>query len=400
MLRKIILIGLASAMLLGLVAMAQEPVTVEFWHRFSESRHGYLNQLSAWFEAENPGITIEWVYQGSYSALQQKINGAVVAGEVPTMTIFYENWIPPVENALLPLEPYFSAEEIADINPALLYPGVLTVPFNKSIMVLYYIEEYVPVPPTTWDEMLAIAISQTVDEDEDGVIDRYGMGFRPYSNPEQFFCLLAQNGGSILSEDLTEVTLGNAAGVEALNFYASLAPYSWVTSEYLNSNIGYVAMAIDTSAGAPYWVRAAEGAGLTVKTAPLPVGIEAASMIQGTNIGIFQDATEAEINAAVAFTKFLLQPEMTGYWAAASGYMPVTLGGLDSAVWKYKELTDDLVGASTTMMEVGVSQALHPNYGDMREVLQTMCDEIMRGEATVEEALALAIDELEALLEY
>ena len=143
MLRKIILIGLVSAMLLGLVATAQEPVTVEFWHRFSESRLPYLYQLSEWFEAEYPHISIEWVYQGGYSALQQKINGAVVAGEVPTMTIFYENWIPPIEDALLPLEPYLTDAEKADILPGLRYPGYLTIPFNKSIMVLVYIEEFV-----------------------------------------------------------------------------------------------------------------------------------------------------------------------------------------------------------------------------------------------------------------
>jgi len=401
MLRKVILVGLVGALLTGLVAMAQAPVTVEFWHRFSESRVPYLEQLSTWFEEENPGIDIEWVYQGSYSALQQKINGAVVAGEVPSMTIFYENWIPAIEDALLPLGPYFTAEEIADINPALLYPDVLTVPFNKSIMVLYYIEDYIPEPPTTWEEYYDLAVANTVDEDGDGVIDRYGTGFRPYANPEQFLCLLAQNDGSILNDDWTEVTLGNEAGREALEFYASLAPYSWVTSEYLNNNIGYVAMAIDTSAGAPYWIDGGKAAGLTVKTAPLPAHKKAASMIQGTNIGVFKDNPQAEVDAAIAFTKFLLRPEMTGYWAAVSGYMPVTLSGLDSAVWKYKESTDDTVAASTTMMEVGVAQSLHPNYGDMRDnVLTTLCDEVMRGSMTVDEALAVAIPELEALLNY
>lgn len=399
-LRNLVIVTLVAAFAMGFVAMAQEQVTVEFWHRFSSSRISTLEQLSTWFEALNPGINIEWVYQGSYSALQQSLTGAVVAGTVPTMTIFYEDWIPPVTDALLPLGPYFTDAEIADIVPSLLYTNMVTVPFNKSIMTFYYIEDYVPEPPTTWEEFYDMAVANTVDDDGDGVIDRYGVGFRPAANPEQFLCLLAQNNGSILNEDWTEVTLGNAAGLEAANFYASLAPYSWITSEYLNSNIGYVAMAIDTSAGFYYWNEAAQGAGLTVKNAELPIGKTLASFIQGTNIGIFKDADPAVVDAAVAFLKFLLEPNSTGYWAAMTGYMPVTLGGLESAVWLYKEATASEVAASSAMMPTGVSSLPHPNYGDMRAALSTMCEEIMLGAATVEEAVATAVAEIEALLDY
>lgn len=399
-LRNLIVVTLIAAFAVGFVAMAQDVVTVDFWHRFSSRHEGTLEQLATWFEALNPGVNIEWVYQGSYSALQQKITGSVVAGEVPTMTIFYEDWIPPVADALLPLGPYFTAEEIADIVPGLLYKDMLTVPFNKSIMVLYYIEEYVPVPPTTWEEFYAMAVANTVDEDGDGTIDRYGVGFRPAANPEQFFCLLEQNNGTILNANWTEVTLGNAAGLEALNFYASLAPYSWITSEYLNSNVGYCAMAIDTSAGYGYWESAAEEAGLTVKTAVLPAGKKTASFIQGTNVGVFKDADPAAITAGIEFLKFLLLPEYTGYWAAMTGYLPVTLGGLDSAVWLYKLATAPEVTPSSDLMPLSVGSLAHPNYGDIRAALSTMLEEIMLGAATVAEAVATAVTEIEALLDY
>ena len=115
-----IALGLLAVLFIGFAATAAEPVTIEFWHRFSERHNETLQQLADWFTERYPNINVEWVYQGSYSALQQSINGAVVAGEVPTMTIFYEDWIPPVADALLPLEPYFTNEEIADIVPGLL----------------------------------------------------------------------------------------------------------------------------------------------------------------------------------------------------------------------------------------------------------------------------------------
>jgi multiple sugar transport system substrate-binding protein len=392
-------LGLIAVLFAGFAASAAEPVTIEFWHRFSERHNETLETLAANFEALYPSINVEWVYQGSYSALQTAINGAVVAGEVPTMTIFYEDWISGVANALLPLEPYFSTAEIADIVPGLLYKDLLTVPFNKSIMVLYYIEDYVPTPPTTWQEFYDLCVANTVDEDGDGQIDRYGTGLRPAANPEQFLCLLEQNNGSILNEDWSEVTLDNEAGVEALEFYSSLAPYAWITSDYLNSNIGYVAMAIDTSAGYYYWNRAAEGAGLTVKTAALPVGEKAGSFIQGTNIGIFKDAPAEEIAAGLQFLKFLLEADNTAFWAAQTGYLPVTLSGLQSQVWLDHLASHPEAVASSEMMPLGVGSLSHPNYGDMRAALQTMCDEILRGAETVADALATAVADIEFLLE-
>ena len=391
---------LLAVLTLGFAATAAETVTIEFWHRFSERHNETLETLAANFEALYPNINVEWVYQGSYSALQTAINGAVVAGEVPTMTIFYEDWIPGVAEALLPLEPFFSQAEIDDIVPGLLYKDLLTVPFNKSIMVLYYIEDYVPVPPTTWQEFYDLCVANTVDEDGDGQIDRYGTGLRPAANPEQFFCLLEQNNGSILNEDWTAVTLDDAAGVEALQFYESLAPYAWITGEYLNSNIGYVAMAIDTSAGYYYWNTAAEGVGLTVKTAPLPVGEKAASFIQGTNIGIFKDAPCDEIAAGLMFLKFLLEADNTAFWAARTGYLPVTLSGLQSQVWLDHLATHPEAVASSEMMPLGVGSLSHPNYGDMRYALGTMCEEILRAAATLEDALATAVADIEALLDY
>ena len=392
-------IALLAVMTLGIAVYAADVVTVEFWHRFSERHNETLETLASNFEALYPSINIEWIYQGSYSALQTAINGAVVAGEVPTMTIFYEDWIPAVADALLPLEPFFSTTELADIIPGLLYKDLLTVPFNKSIMVLYYIEDYVPTPPANWQEFYDLCVANTVDEDGDGQIDRYGTGLRPAANPEQFLCLLEQNNGTNLNEDWTAVTLDNEAGVEALEFYASLAPYAWITSEYLNSNIGYVAMAIDTSAGYYYWDTAAAEAGLTVKTAELPVGEKAASFIQGTNIGIFKDAPADEIAAGLQFLKFLLEPDNTAYWAVRTGYLPVTLSGLESPVWTDYLDTNPEAVPSSVMMPVGVGSLSHPNYGDMRAALGTMCEEILLGAEAVADALATAVAEIESLLE-
>ncbi len=404
--RNLLVCVLLGIFFLSSLAFAQEDVTITFWHRFSERHNETLLTLKEGFEALHPNVTVEFIYQGSYGALQQKINASVVAGNTPTMTIFYENWIPPIAEVLLPISDYLTDEEKADIIEGLksssMYEGKLvTVPFNKSIMVFYYIEEFVPVPPTTWEEYYNMAKDLTVDTDGDGGIDRYGTGFRPAANPEQFLVLLAQNEGSILNADWTEATINNELGVEALEYYASLAPYSLITSEYLNNNINALCMAIDTSAGHYYWNKAAESAGLTVKVAKVPGNKNAKSAIQGTNIGIFPgNATQAEIDAAVLFVKYLLEADNTAYWAAKSGYMPVTYAGYETAIWgEYLAERPYAVVMSDQMLE-GFSQILHPNYGDMRDILSVMCEEVMLGESTPLEAANAAAEEIETLLEY
>ena len=320
------------------------------------------------------------------------------------MTIFYENWIPPVAEALLPLDDLVSAEIQDDIIDGLMstaiYNGnLLTVPFNKSIMVFYYLEEDVPVVPTTWDGFLGLAKDLTYDSDGDGVMDHYGTGLRPASNPEQFLTLLNQNDGTILNEDWSAVTLDNEAGVEAAEFYVELSKYAWVTGEYLNSNLNILSMAIDTSAGYYYWNKAAGEIGKTVKIARVPGKLNQSSMIQGTNIGVFANAPQAEIDAAIQFINFLLRGDKTAYWAVRSGYMPVTYSGYESSVWTDHVEANAYAGVMAEQMLAGFSQILHPNYGDMRDLLSTFCEEITLGGVDLMEALDVAVLDIADLLE-
>jgi len=147
---KIGAIGLVLVLLFGLFAMAEENVTITFWHAMSSGHQPNLQKLVDDFMAEYPYITVELSYQGGYGDLQQKINAAVVAGNVPTMAQAYENWVTPIVEVLYPIGPHMTGLEKADIIDGLVpsntYNGILyTVPFNKSIMVFYYRKDLVPI---------------------------------------------------------------------------------------------------------------------------------------------------------------------------------------------------------------------------------------------------------------
>ncbi|MDD5265415.1 MAG: ABC transporter substrate-binding protein [Candidatus Bipolaricaulis sp.] len=407
MLRRMMWVGLAALVVFGMATIAQEPVTIEFWHAMSSGHQPNLQKLVDDFVAEYPYITVTLVYQGGYGTLQGKVDAAVVAGNLPAIAQVYENWVTPIESILYPIGNFMTDEEKADILDGLVasntYNGVLTtVPFNKSIMVLYYNKSLVTTPPTTWAEFYEMAKALTVDLDGDGKIDRYGTAFRPAANPEQFLIFLEQAGGSILNGDWTEVTLNNDAGQAAAQFVGSLIPYSYVTSEYMSDHIKDAAMFVDTSAGIGYNVKAATNAGFELGVATLPAGpANYNSMIQGTNLAVFDtpNLTQAQKDAAVLLARFLLRAENTVFWAEKSGYQPVTKSAYNTEEWlDYVSSHDYQIPMSEQMLNA-FAQILHPNYGDMRNVLSTGFEEIMRSVVSPLEGLESMAAEIEALLE-
>ncbi|MCR4391775.1 MAG: ABC transporter substrate-binding protein [Candidatus Acetothermia bacterium] len=394
-------------MVAGLVAWGGE-VKITFWHAMGKAHAPALEALTQKFMAENPGIVVELIYQGGYGALEQKLYSAVAAGQPPTVAQQYENWTTQFLDALVPLEDYLSEALLADLVPALregnTFPQtgkLMTVPFNKSIVVLYYRPDLVPTPPTTWEEFRELVIANAVDENRDGVFDRYGTAFRP-PNPEIFLGFLAQTEGSILSPDWQEVTINDAKGLEAAEFVAELAKYALVQGGYTSDAIAKgisIAMFLDTSAGYPYNLSAANTAGVPLAVAPVPCHKTCASMIQGTNLGVFAlNQTPEQIAAAAKYIEFLLRPENTAFWAQSTGYLPVTQSGIASPEWQAFCRDHPERAVMTSQFAHGFSQLLHPAYAGIRTTLISYYELLLTGQLSPKAAMDQLAAEIEALI--
>jgi len=407
MLRKGILLGLIGLMLIGFGVFAQEPVTIEFWHSMSSGHQPYLVELVDKFMEEYPYITVNLTYQGGYGDTEDKVEASVVAGNPPTMVQLYENVITPLVEVLYPIGPQMTAEEKADILDGLVenntFDGVLvSVPWNKSIMVLFYRSDLIDTPPTTWEEFATMAADLTVDIDGDGLIDRYGTGLRPY-NPELFLNYLIQNGGTILNEDWSAVTIGDQAGVEAMQYAESLVPYSYISSGYLSDAVGsdLVAMFVDTSAGYYYNNKAAVDNGFELSVARVPAGpVNNKSAIQGTNLVVFDmGQTQAQKDAAVLLARFLIRPENTVAWSLRGGYLPVVKSAYEEQAWlDYLVENPEYIVMSEAMVD-GFAQILHPNYGLMRGTIGGAFEEVILGASTAVDAMANLVLDLTDLLD-
>jgi len=388
----------------GVLAFGQ--VTISFWHAMSGAHGEALTYLIQKFQGENPGIIVDLVYQGGYSALQQKLIAAVAAGQPPTIAQQYENWTVQWLDALVDLDLFLPEEVLADILPQFnqVFDGrIVTVPFNKSILVFYYRPDLIPNPPKTWEEYEALACSLAKDVDGDGKLDQFGTAFRP-PNPEIFLTFLTQAGGSILSEDWSEVTINNAAGIEAAEFAARLAKCALIQSAYISDAIQKgipIGGWIDTSAGYPYNMNAAKTAGVPLAVAPVPCYKNCASMIQGTNLAIFSvNQRKAQIEAAAKLITFLLREDNIVYWAQKTGYLPVTKTAIYGKAWQeyiaqhpeQKVMTDQLLAG-------GFGQLLHPKYMDIRNLLITYWELLLKGEGEPKELMDALAAEIASLLQ-
>lgn len=392
-----------AVMVLGLGALAQ--VTISFWHAMSGAHGEALAYLIQKFQAENPGIVVDLVYQGGYPALQQKLIAAVAAGQPPTLAQQYENWTTQWLDALVDLDLFLPEEVLADILPQFeqVFEGrVVTVPFNKSILVFYYRPDLIPEPPKTWAEFEAIACALAKDVDGDGKLDQYGTAFRP-PNPEIFLTFLAQAGGDILSPDWSEVTINNEAGLEAAEFAARLAKCALIQSAYISSAIQKgipIGGWIDTSAGYPYNMDAARTAGVPLAVAPVPCYKNCASMIQGTNLAIFSvNQSRAQIEAAAKLIAFLLREDNIVYWAQKTGYLPVTKSAIFGKLWQdYIAQRPEQKVMTEQLLAGGFGQLLHPRYMDIRSLLITYWELLLKGEGTPKELMDALAEEIAAVI--
>lgn len=374
--------------------------TVTFWHALGSDHQALLNELVAEFNAANPDVIVEAEYQGNYGALQQKLVAAVAAGAPPTLSLVYNNWSAAFleGEALVPLEKFvsdpelgLSAEERADYIPAFVEANSwngqwVTMPFNKSIYVLYYNRDLLDAAgvgvPATMDELRSAARAVT---------ERTGVkGLALQATVDQFGIFLHAFGGSWLDEQ-GRVAFDNDAGVAALQFMQDLVlvdESAYYHDGYLDDefNAGNTAMFFATVATIPWLSDERHNWG----AAPVPAGTVQAAVVQGTDIALFKQASEEEQRAAWRFVKYLTSPEVNARWAVGSGYLPIRDSAAASSVYQ------EHVNSAPEKYKAGVDQLHHAKFDPG---LAAWFDARTFITEAVEKALILGTSPQEALVE-
>ena len=327
----------------------------------------------------------------------------------PDLAQVYENWTTQfVEiNAITPVS-HFDNTKYAltqadkdDFFPifrnACSYNNVMwTVPFNKSIYVMYYNEDILKKsgvqPPKTWQDLRQAASKLTIQED--GKTVRYGLAFVP--SVDVMGHLLYSYGGEFIQDN--RAVFGNKAGLDAMNYWVSMTntdktayPTFNAYKDFLN---GKSAIYLDTTSriGA-LKAECKFKYGITV----MPSGNSTQYQCAGTNLAIFSSSEERKL-AAWRLVKFLTNRENTVKLSITTGYLPVRQSAYKSS--EYQTYLKDYPGYKVGIdaLKYGVTQPRISAWESIRGFINDAVYSAISQPSTSEEALKRAVNSSDELL--
>jgi multiple sugar transport system substrate-binding protein len=212
------------------------PVTLTFWHGYTDVEADALNALLDEWNSLHPNITIKPLFVNNDKALQ-KLTVALQGGEPPDITYQYGSSLPQVAAApgLLDLTQWVQQPDVNwdDFIPgardASTFDGkVLGVPALIDNLALVYNKGLFdraglsyPTDQWTWDDFRGAAKALT-----DPATKQFGFSYPMDASEDtvwHYDPLLWQNGGSLLTPDGTQVAFNSPQGLQALQVLTSMA---------------------------------------------------------------------------------------------------------------------------------------------------------------------------------
>jgi sn-glycerol 3-phosphate transport system substrate-binding protein len=305
-----------------------------------------IDQMTADFEKDNPGIKVKPIYAGTYQETIVKAITANKAGTPPTTAILLSTDMFTLidEDAIVPFDELAtSADDKAWLKS--FYPAFMAnsqtggktwgIPFQRSTIVLYWNKELFKEagldpnrPPASWKEMLEDAQKLT-RRDASGNVTQYGVQIPSSGFPYWLFQgLTTPNGVELMNSAGTETYFDKPAVIEALAFWVDLGRkhkvmptgvVEWGTTpkDFFERKIAMMW----TTTGNLTNVR--NNAKFDFGVAMLPAAKRRGSPTGGGNFYVFKKATKGEQQAAVKFAKWMTQPERAAQWGIDTGYVAV-----------------------------------------------------------------------------
>ncbi len=419
---------------------AQENVQIDFyWASAVEGNlpaifQGYADQ----FMAENPGITINLVYSGSYTQTRETIlaEGTDPIVDVAIMlatdlsTFISDSTIIPLSFLIEGMED--GDAYITDFFPAFLANGtdadgmIWSIPFQRSTPILFYNADLLAEAglevPTNNEDLIAVAQALTTP-------DRYGLllpvaGTFPIWIYQSF---AAAYGKPVVDNDLTNVYFNTPETLAAVEFMTRVglpveeggfgvgpkggSAWGETPSAFVS---GQAAMIYHTTGSLTSILN-----DVTNSENPFEVGVAFlpsgpanedgngyGAPTGGGNLYIFDNEstpkTEAEIDAAWRWVQFLSSPEVQSDWGAQTGYIASRYSAWDidpllSLVAEYPQY-----GVARDQLEFAVKEFDAYRSVDIQNIINLQLSKILSGELSLDqaaEALAEGQAQIDQLLE-
>ncbi len=414
------------ALLLTLVApaAAQESITLDFYfpEATANNAQGIFEEYAAQFSESHPNITINVVYQGSYTDNRTIIQTQTAAGEGPDVAVMLSTDLLSFIEAgtVVPVQQFVDSTEggadyVADFFDAFLLNSVdengqlWSIPFQRSTPILYYnadlfSEAGIEAAPANRDELVAAATALTAE-------GRSGLWFPSDGFPIWLFTAFQIAGGEpLVAERFDQVFFNTTATAEGLQYLLDLSKVHQVMPEGALSwgdgptifASGQAAMLVHTTGSL---TRILSEAPFEVGTAFLPFGPAGedgsgyGAPTGGGNLYIFANSSPEEQAAAWEWVQFLSSPEIQADWTARTGYIAAresawatdTLTALVAEKPQYAVARDQLAFAGK---EFTAFRSI-----DIQNVINTTLSSVIAGDVTdIPAALEAAQAQIDSLL--
>ncbi len=399
--------GLAS---LALAAAAQTEISFYYPVAVGGPITKTIDQMSADFEKENPGIKVKPVYAGTYQETIVKAITAHKAGTPPTTAILLSTDMFTLidEDAIVPWDDLAAGADdkkwLASFYPAFMansQTGGKTwgIPFQRSTIVLYWNKELFKEAgldpnkaPANWKEMLEFAQKLT-KRDAAGNVTQWGVQIPSSGFPYWLFQgLTTPNGVELMNAAGTETYFDKKEVIEALAYWTDLGRkhkvmppgvVEWGTTpkDFFERKVAM----IWTTTGNLTNVR--NNAKFDFGVAMLPAAKRRGSPTGGGNFYVFKKATKAQQEAAAKFAKFMTTPERAAQWGIDTGYVAVRADAWETA--RMKEYVKGFPVASIARDQLQFSVAELSTHDNQRvtKALNDGLQAALTGAKTPEQAM-------------
>lgn len=391
---------------------AQDDVTIRMWFNGTPEAHGaVLERLIPEFEAENPGINVEWEIT-AWSAYQQQIATAAAGGTLPDIIFGFSNLVAGFaeRGILIDHSEYFDPAEFvpATVDLTTWNDTWFMLPTWFSANALSYRTDLIEAggndasqPPQDWGEWLAWAEGATV-RGADGSIEQLGFYSSSFDfNRTNMFTRLAEgNGGAMFSDDGLTATMNSPEGIEAAAFFQQLVQCCDVPRSIEADNVGLgqgrTAMVYNNFAFRNWQNEFPENldyAGL----GPVPAGPSGSPEMAGSGLGanvIGITSTSRNPEAAAELLRFLVAtPDNIVQLAGLGGSIPAVLMPDDHPYFDENRLAARYLALA---LEAGAADPAHPNFSEYESILSVWLDELLLNNMDPQQAMDSAASEIQS----
>ncbi len=406
---------------LGQAAAADEDLQFFFPVAVGGKAATTIDELTAEYVKQTPGVKIDAVYAGSYQDTITKVLTAVRGGNPPQLSVILavDMFTLIEEDAIVAFEDLITTEEekqwLAGFYPAFMENSTTGgktygVPFQRSTPVLYWNKEAFNeagldpnTPPANWEEMVSFGKKLT-KTDSSGNVSQWGLRIPSSGFPYWLFQgLTTQNDVFLMNSDGNETYFDDPKVIEALQFLVDLSTEHKVMAPGI-IEWGTTPKAFFERETAMMWtttgnltnVRA--NAPFEFGVAMLPANKRRGAPTGGGNFYIFKESSDAQKKASLDFIKWITAPEQAAKWTIATGYVAPRPDAWETPAMK--AYTEDFPPALVARDQLEHATAELSTYQNQRitTIFNDGLEAAIIGKATPEEAMKAAQKKADRIL--